>query len=95
MIKIKITPDEIKIIGHSNYDEYGKDIICASISTLIIYTLNLLDEFANDKINYIVNSGDFYLNLNNLNENQNKIIKLFKLMLEDLASQYPKNIKIN
>lgn len=33
MIKIYITKDSIKINGHADFDEYGKDIVCASVST--------------------------------------------------------------
>lgn len=41
MLKIKFYPETmtIKFKGHAGYDEYGKDIVCASASTLF-YTLS-------------------------------------------------------
>lgn len=35
MIKIILTEDSIEISGHANYAEPGKDIVCASVSTII------------------------------------------------------------
>ena len=36
MIKVKVEKDNISIIGHANYDEYGKDIVCASVSSVVM-----------------------------------------------------------
>lgn len=35
--------------GHAGYDEYGKDIICASVSALAINTVNSIEKFTGDK----------------------------------------------
>ena len=32
MIKVKVEKDSISIIGHANYSDFGKDIVCASVS---------------------------------------------------------------
>lgn len=50
MIKITIKRDskqykEFRICGHAEYDDYGSDIVCASISILAISTVNALDAF--------------------------------------------------
>ncbi|NCC55743.1 MAG: ribosomal-processing cysteine protease Prp [Erysipelotrichia bacterium] len=34
MIIIHISDKEIKIHGHAEYDDKGKDIVCASVSTI-------------------------------------------------------------
>jgi len=36
--------------GHAGFDEYGKDIVCASISVLVINTINSLEEIAGEKM---------------------------------------------
>ena len=41
---------QIKAFGHAEYDDYGKDIICAAVSVLIINTANSLEKFTNDLI---------------------------------------------
>ena len=40
MIKVVIKNDSITISGHANYDEYGKDIVCAAVSATVITTVN-------------------------------------------------------
>ncbi len=35
MIKIFIDENTIHIEGHANFDKYGKDIVCASVSTIL------------------------------------------------------------
>ena len=41
---------QIKAFGHAEYDDYGKDIICAAVSVLIINVANSLEKFTNDLI---------------------------------------------
>ncbi|MBO5209307.1 MAG: ribosomal-processing cysteine protease Prp [Lachnospiraceae bacterium] len=36
--------------GHAGFDDYGRDIVCASISVLVINTINSLDEIVHEKI---------------------------------------------
>ena len=48
MIKIKINKTNNKyssliVSGHSNYDEIGKDIVCAGVSAILIGALNWFD----------------------------------------------------
>ncbi len=40
----------IKAFGHAEYDEVGKDIICAAVSVLMINTANSLEKFTEDLI---------------------------------------------
>ena len=34
--------------GHAGADEYGKDIVCAAVSVLVINTINSIEEFTDD-----------------------------------------------
>lgn len=34
--------------GHAGADEYGKDIVCAAVSVLVINTINSIEKFTND-----------------------------------------------
>ena len=57
MIKVRIKKnndliESIKCNGHANYDKYGKDIVCASFSTMIITTINAILEIDHDAIRY-------------------------------------------
>ena len=54
MIKVKVKRQnnkvyEIVIKGHAEYDDYGKDIVCAGVSALVLNTINSIEEFTEDK----------------------------------------------
>lgn len=38
-----------KTMGHAGQGEYGQDIVCASISVLVINTVNSLEQFTKDR----------------------------------------------
>ncbi len=37
-------------IGHAGYADYGSDIVCASISVLVINTINSLEEITEERM---------------------------------------------
>ena len=95
MIKVSVKKDnnfikEIKISGHSNFDDYGKDIVCAAVSSIVITTVNdilKLDKdsiYYDDKVNIKVLKGNdvIYTLLDNMLD-----------LLKELEHDYPKNIK--
>ena len=43
MIKVLIKENSIRIKGHANYSEFGKDIVCASVSSVIYTTVRRKD----------------------------------------------------
>ena len=52
MIKVEIKNNKIEIKGHAYYDDYGKDIVCASVSSIVITTINAIIEFDPESIYY-------------------------------------------
>ena len=52
MIKVEVNKNFIKISGHANFDNYGKDIVCASVSSIIYTTINGILNINNTAINY-------------------------------------------
>ena len=36
--------------GHARYAKYGKDIVCAGVSALVINTINSIEEFTGDTV---------------------------------------------
>mgnify|MGYP000089278110 CR=1 FL=1 len=64
MIKVLITEkkgvlESILIEGHANYDIYGKDIVCASVSALALCTINNISALEDNTI-----KNDFSKELN-------------------------------
>ena len=94
MIKVIIENNKIEVKGHANYDEYGKDIVCASVSTLVAKTINDSIDVDKDSILYEEEENKIKIEIKNNNEIVKKLINNMVLMLEDLEKDYPKNIKI-
>ena len=105
MINVTVTKDnkDIKIIevkGHSGYDELGKDIVCSSVSTALILTINLLEKL-NFKFSYESDDKIPYMSLNIDGENSEDDLKLIQTILGNLVDnlsqvekQYKKYLKI-
>lgn len=95
MIKISIKDDEIIISGHANYDDYGKDIVCASVSTIAITTINAIIEFDKDSINVEESVGYLKINILKHTKEIDTLISNMNKLYKELELKYPKNIKIN
>ena len=100
MTSIKVLKENEKIVnvtinGHTNYDDYGKDIVCASVSTIATTTINAIVRINENAIDYDVKDG--FLNIKILHHDKyidvllENMIDLFKT----LSNDYPKNVKIN
>ena len=94
MIKVVLDNNKIEVKGHAKYDEYGKDIVCASVSTLVISTINNIIDIDEESILYEEKENEIKIEIKNNNEIVEKLINNMVLMLEDLEKDYPKNIKI-
>ena len=68
MIKINISKDEITIKGHSGYSEQGSDIVCASVSSICITTVNALISIDEDCITYEERDGYLKIEFKKHNE---------------------------
>ncbi|HIS90307.1 MAG TPA: ribosomal-processing cysteine protease Prp [Candidatus Faecisoma merdavium] len=93
MIKVSIKQKQIIIKGHANYDELGKDIVCASVSSMVITTVNAILRIDNDAIKYSDNNG-VTIDIIKDDEITNKLINNLIDLLEELEKQYPKYIEI-
>ena len=94
MIKINISKDEITVKGHSGYSEAGSDIVCASVSSILITTVNALISIDEDCISYKEDDGYLNLKINKHNEIIDKLINNMINLLKELEVQYKKNIEI-
>ena len=62
MIKVKLTKNNnyykrIIITGHANYDDFGKDIVCAAVSSTVITSVNSCLAIDNESISYEDKNG--------------------------------------
>ncbi len=98
MIKVNIKRNngiinELVIKGHANYDDYGKDIVCAAVSTMAITTVNNIIALE-DSIYCEENSGLLKIRVLNNTDINNKLLENLVRMLTELSDQYKKNIEI-
>ena len=94
MIKVEVTKENISILGHAMYDDYGKDIVCAAVSSIIttsVESIASIDERAID-INQTENKLEIIINKHD--DITNKLINTMLTLLSELEKKYPKNIKI-
>jgi len=98
MIKVKINRDNDKIVsvyitGHSNYDEYGKDIVCSAVSSIAITTVNAIIKIDKECIDFI-QSDDLNIKIMKHTEVTDTLIQNMIDLLNELESQYKENIKV-
>ncbi len=103
MINIVIYKDSdsnyigFNVSGHSGYAEAGSDIVCASVSTLVINTINSIENFTNDDIEYTVNEEDAVINFiikGKKSEESLLLLKSLVLGITFLHEAYSEFIKI-
>ncbi len=99
MIKVEVVKEnnlykKISIIGHAMYDDYGKDIVCSAVSSIVTTTINGILALDKDSLNYEVNEkGLFITYINEVKESQTLINNMVSL-LKELEEKYPTNIKV-
>ena len=99
MIKVEITNKDnkvhkINVLGHADYDDYGKDIVCAGASTIVTTTVNAILTFDKKYISYEEKKDNFEIVILTHNEIVDNLINNMINMLTDLEKDYPNNIKI-
>jgi len=95
MIKIKVTEKNISILGHANYDEYGKDIICASVSSIVMCSVEAISQFDMKAVDIEQSKDKLEIVINKTDDITNTLINNMLNCLKELEKKYPKNIKIN
>lgn len=95
MIKVDLREEnKIIITGHSGYDELGKDIVCASVSSIVVTTINAIIDFDETAIEYTDKNDKTSIEIVKNDNITNKLINNMIFMLSTIEKDYPKNIKI-
>ena len=95
MIKVKMNSDAIIIKGHANFSDYGKDIVCASVSSIVIASVNDMMTVNKNSIAYNDDGDELIIKVIKEDELILKLFNNLKALLKNLADDYPKNIKID
>lgn len=101
MIKITITKKNefiksVAVSGHANYADYGKDIVCAGVSSIIVGGINALTSIFNkDTFKIEVKEGYAYVETYKLdNKDIQLILKTIVIQLKGIKESYSKFVKI-
>ena len=82
----------LTVSGHANFDNYGKDIVCAGVSAVVTGGINALEsEIENIKI---IKENTLGVEVINSNDKIQLILKTILIQLETIESSYKKYIKI-
>ena len=93
MIVISKKENCILITGHALYDDYGRDIVCSAVSSIVITTINGILKIDKSAIKYDDNDG---IKIQVVKKDKITLALIDNMMdlLNELSDKYPKNIKI-
>lgn len=107
MIKVNIYRNKNKNIcgfvleGHADYSKSGSDIVCSAVSLLVFNTVNSIEKFTDEKIDYCMEEESGYFNCvlpniqNNIdNHDARLLLDTMAFGLESLKLEYSKYINI-
>lgn len=106
MIKVLVVKSRddyrsFKVSGHANFDDYGRDIVCAAISVLTQTAASAVSELAHIEPKIVVNEKTGLLSCElprNLDENKqhtvNIIVGTFLVGIRGVLDQYPKYLQL-
>ena len=83
---------EITITGHANYADFGKDIVCSSVSSIVITTVNGIDSVVPNFLTVEEKKDQMKLIVQYDNEIGQKLLWNMIELLKELQVNYPKNI---
>lgn len=97
MISVKYSLDNntytyLSVKGHADSDEYGKDLICASVSSIMFGLMNCLDGYKNVSIKEKDNHIEI-INASDLDE-VNNYLYLTLTQLKTIEESYKEFIKV-
>lgn len=95
MIKVDIKENQIVIKGHADYEEFGKDIVCASVTSIATTTINAIVRLDSDAIKFKADEGFIKIEILKHNDLIDILILNMIELLKELEKDYQKYIKIN
>ncbi len=94
MLTIIKKQDKVIFKGHAGFADFGKDIVCASASSIMYTTVNALKRFDSECIDLQINKEGAIVKILKNNSLSKTLIDNMMDLLKDLEGDYPDNIKI-
>lgn len=89
-----------KATGHAEYANYGEDIVCAAISTILQFPLAGLQDVLNITPKFEINSDGYLevdmigMNFSDKEKEINVLLNSMVVMLKELSKGYPEHLKL-
>ena len=84
----------VKIEGHADYAEEGFDIVCASVSSIAITTVNAIIRIDEEALFYTEKDGLLEIGIVKFSDVIDKLMENMIVMFEELEKQYEDYVKI-
>ena len=82
--------------GHAGYGVRGTDVVCASVSILLINTVNSIEKLTSEECSYKINDrrATIDFEMDNTGDKSQVLLASLKMGLEGIAGEYPGNVTI-
>lgn len=94
MIKVLRSKKNISITGHAMYDDFGKDIVCSAVSSIVITSLNGILSINSSALIYNNSKDGLEIEIKSFDDITLKLIDNMMELLIKLSNDYPKNIQV-
>lgn len=94
MIAVSVREDGIKVSGHANYAEDGKDIVCAGVTALTQTLIRSLEELVGDEVEYEISPGRVDIHYGDLSEEGKLLVDSFFIGIYQIASEFSEHVNI-
>ena len=99
MVRIQIEnkekPESIVVEGHAGYGVAGTDIVCASVSSILITTINAMLRVDEKSIRYIQKEAYVKLEILTHSDMIDLLMENMIVLLEELEHDYKKYVRID
>lgn len=94
--RVEDSTHTLSVVGHANYDEYGKDIVCAGISALVQALIGWIEVnyYKANCISIDTQGGEVLISCDG-GEDLASVFNMTAIGLEQIADCYPDHIEIN
>ena len=99
MVRARYTVEDNKhtlvVIGHANYDEYGKDIVCAGVSALVQALIGCIEEryYTAECISIDPKQGEVIVSCEG-GDDISAVFYMTAVGLRQIADSYPDHVQI-
>lgn len=100
MVRARYTVEEnthtLSVLGHANYAEYGKDIVCAGVSAIVQALIGWIEEnsWKVDCISVDPKEGEVIISCEG-GEDTAAVFYMASIGLEQIANTYPDHVQID